>query len=200
MNIEYFHDDGHVIACIDHGSGGMFTTNPGTAGWSFINPGSLAWDSYHQNIYRNHHDFAPCDPAMIARLPPLPPVPDHQTISWADNFKLEKKAKAQEFKCCADFLRRQADCSARVWFTLSEDCYESAFGDGVFRYYDHRVFLTEPDAAAFGESAYLYFVRSCKLVLVGEMFDSPDCRPDNYEHYRLDEILADLEKLLSARK
>lgn len=210
---QFYYDFDRVIACKNLGFV-MFRTKLGQEQWEFIPPGSIHWDSYHQDIYYSHHDFDPCPEEIIAKLPPLPAVPESKPIQWSDNFKNQTPPKAIDFPLCAAYLRKQPDRTSKVWFILTEDTYETYLGDGMFLSLSHNVFLSEaeaqedvemnnPDPEMEKESGQYYkhySYKFCTITNEAECISSLDCLPGRFEHFRLEDILKNLEKMLGKKK
>jgi hypothetical protein len=75
-NIDYYENGSIVIACVHSGLGGMF---------------------------RGNLDM--CTAEDIAKLPPLPPVPDTRRIEWYENFAPDSPISANCFPLLEQSLR-----------------------------------------------------------------------------------------------
>lgn len=133
--ITFYHDDDLVLAfCGTWGAQGVYrcwlNDDPGQIRWEFCPPESKTYDFYHQKVFRQQRADA-CDDDVRARLPPLPdgfPPPTALHVA-------EKAVPASVKPVGRVLLAVRAAPAGRlaVFVVLSENSYESLFGDGVFR-------------------------------------------------------------------
>ena len=206
MKIEYYSDDGIFVACINNGFDGMFicrSSKPGST-WEFIQSGTVMWDSLHQEIYRNG-GFDSCEINQTRYLPPLPPIPENKPVKWRDNFIPENDIKSIDYPNIEKNLGDQIDNSQTLYIILSEDRYETILGDGEFLYYKNLIYFTESDADKYAlensseeRLGRKYHVRSIKIKLDGGTIIPVIFECDIFEHFKLLDILMDLENILSS--
>lgn len=129
-----------------HGSGGVLRLSQAGA-WEFLPSGSVAWDGYHQEIYANFRGERLDETALARRGITLPPLSEYRNrpgIAWQDNFASGLPlADVPE-----EQLRVLGRGSFPVFLIMSEDAYETAFGDGKYLY-PARAFRKRAQADAF---------------------------------------------------
>jgi hypothetical protein len=214
--VSYYTNDFSIVACIGNGYKGMFTAPveiKSSSEWRFVVVKSIEWDNKHRNIYEAHHDYDRCSEEMISLLPPLPPVPEFNRIEWHENFAPENPILVKDFPNIAKHIQKKKSGRLKIFFILYEDLWETYSGDGTSLDYNHKVFISEKKANRiikknnivndpirllddFDVGQY-YHLKECTLLIEGNEITSHDWMPQSAEHYRLDEIVEDVEKLLS---
>lgn len=115
------------------------------AGWEFCPPDSRCWDWYHQQVYRGR-EIEEID-GLPNGVPPLPDqFPPPVEIHVVDEERETTTTRAGSG--IHDAVHR-AGGSLTVFVLLTEDRYESLFGDGIFRDFETAFFdRAEAEAAA----------------------------------------------------
>ena len=218
--VEYYRGNCSWIASLDRGNEGLFRLLEGEDAWTFIAPGGVGHRGICENIYRNGHDYDPVrDPAGLEGLPPLPPMPSVAPIAWRDNFLPKEPIRAAGFPAVAAAMAGSPGASIRIWLLLSEDRWESRYGDGCFLYFAKKAFLDEAaaeleagrlNAAARAKAAQAsggssgdfagieYSLASIDLALEEGSIAVRRFEPGGDDHYGPLEVLAALEKSLAA--
>lgn len=221
--ITIYRDDDLVLAfCGTWGAEGVYrcwlNDDPAQMQWEFCPPESKTWDAYHQKVFRQHHATA-CDDDFIARLPPVPddfpPPTELYVVEKAVSVSIVPGDRVLRAMRAAPMGRLV------VFVVLSEDRYESIFGDGVFRYFEaaftdadaaqayvaERAARAEKEATDAGASVELgtaYLLRHVHLVnhsdnrvaletesAAGEADDEVKVSP--FDHFTIKQVCADLE-------
>ncbi len=136
--------------CGPLGGDGVYRFQLGeSSAWEFYPPETGAWNYYHQMAFRQHK-LDPCTFGEIAGQVPSPPT-GHPP---PDPYHLKERGEASRLMALAGgalvnwarrllpggrLLKKIRAAPGRrlpVYVVLHEDRYESAFGDGVFRYFD----------------------------------------------------------------
>ena len=147
--IAFYRSDDLIVGFLGpHGAAGVWRNFLGSGlDWCFCPPESETWDWYHQMVFRQGKAES-CDWAEIAeRLPPVPcgvPPPEKYHL------REPPEPEALQAQPGSKLSRHVAAADGRlpVYVVLYEDCYESSFGDGVFRDFD-GAFLDESTARAY---------------------------------------------------
>ncbi len=200
LKVDYYRDGSRWVASLNKGSQGFFILYSNTERWSFVAPGSRRWDSLHQDAYFAHHDFCPCHDGEEQDLPLLPPVPEFNSVSWKENFLPEKALSTDAYPMVTELLHGSPEQQTRVWIILSEDQYETLHGDGCFRYFGNRVFLSESDAcvaAAIPEGGQSSSVTSVVIGLDGDAIVPVMFEPAVFEHYDFENVVSALDEWIA---
>lgn len=205
MELEFFSSDSETVMAFvaPAGVGGVLIHRK-DSGWRFHPCGSLAWDGLHQEAYRNFK-MDRLSAADLARLGVPLPAPelyrDKPAMSWQDNFERQMDLA----KVPAKIRARLDKGSAQVFVVLSEDGYETSFGDGKFLYPD-TAFWDEASARGFLADRqreaqdwkrapdppkaqwYRYSLKPVKLRVSGDqLFLDMEAGP--YEHVDIDKVV-----------
>jgi hypothetical protein len=209
--IEYFRDGPTFVAAFDKGQNGFFIFREKSTAWEFVTPGSEFWDALLQDAYHKNHDYSPCDKSACANLPPLPPLPEFKCIRWADNFKIKSPLFTDRYPTLTAYLKTQPDSGANLYFLLSEDLYETYYGDGKFLYFSERIFLSEKTALTQmtelnrlseirreekHEWGDVYHLKTFNIRINNNELVVTNHEPRLFEHYYVEEILDLYEKSL----
>lgn len=207
VEAEYLEDDdgGPIYAALGPmANDALFRLHSGRDEWEFLVPGTRSWDWVHQRIYRNGRVTA-LDAGRIATLPPLPPIPGHDPVRWEDNFRHAGHFPEARFPQVAKWLRwrnpGRLPAEAEVFVVLTEDTYESSFGDGEF--HDLRgVFVDEASAAdeeagQAGEWRKVYR-RRARVSLESQGLRVSEAERALFDQYGDEELLEDLEERLAS--
>lgn len=147
--IAFYRSDDLIMGFLGpHGAAGVWRNFLGSGhDWEFCAPESKDWDWYHQKVFRQGRAES-CDWAEIAdRLPPVPhgdPPPEKYHLREPP----EPEALLAQPGSTLSGHVAAADGRLPVYVVLYEDCYESSFGDGVFRDFD-GAFPDESTARAY---------------------------------------------------
>jgi hypothetical protein len=203
LDITYFKDfDADILyACIGPmGGGGMFRLRDAPhAAWEFLVPESPDWDAIHQMIFRNHRVTSISVENLPAGMPNIPEVPPGPFPEWTEYFAPKVKVRESEYTAVARLFKIRPGVVVSVFVVLFEDQYESAFGDGVFHYFQD-VFLTREEAETFIERNAKewtqYHLRTISISITNEVFDFPDWKLERYDRYDVMEVLKVIEARL----
>lgn len=168
MEVRYYADDDAEIVYASLGEMALegllriATPLTGSSTWEWIARQSSNWDAVHQKIYRNFRVTA-LDEAESGALPPLP---DPTTKpKWQP---LATTVECSRYPSLTTMLRTLPGSSADFVVVLSEDTYESFFGDGKFLHFS-SLGRTEDEARkniVEADSTYTkYHVRQLRLNL-----------------------------------
>ncbi|MHC4709906.1 MAG: hypothetical protein ACYTA3_05675 [Planctomycetota bacterium] len=222
--ITIYRDDDLVLAfCGTWGAYGVYrcwlNDDPGQIRWEFCPPESKTWDAYHQKVFRQHHAEA-CDDDLRAQLPPLPDgFPPPAALHVAEK---AVPASVKPGRRVLQAVRAAPADRLAVFVVLSEDRYESIFGDGVFRYFEAafadadaaRAFVAKcsaraaKEAEAAGASVALgtvYHLRHVYLTLSGNKVTldtegaEEEAKVSPFDHFTAKQVCKDLAKRLRRR-
>lgn len=207
--LEFFGDDSETtVAFVAPAGAGGVLIHRKDAGWSFHPRGSAAWDGLHQEAYRNFKMDPLCAADLGKRGVPLP-APElyrgRPAMDWRANFSRQMDlAKAPE-----RIQARLAGGEAQVFLVLSEDGYETSFGDGKYLYPD-TAFWDLASARGFLEARqreaqdwkrapdppkaqwYRYSLKTVKLCVCGDqLFLEMEVGP--YEHVDIEKVVRAFE-------
>jgi hypothetical protein len=201
----FYETDGSVIACVGtRATTAMFRLRrlPLTAmpEWQWLSPSSEAFDYFHQTIYRNER----ADVLDGERHQDLPPLPDEVTQAMIQEQTVEPDAKVSviEFPYIGQYLAERPGQSMQVYVVLREDKYETACGDGCYRYFD-SVFLQPRHAKDRINSIevggdYSGSLRQLNIRRDGQVITIPDHAPKLFEHYALQDVLRILSERIAS--
>ncbi len=196
------------------GSRHYFYISEGSKEWLIIPSGSSFWNSTDQDLWYNAYGVDPDN--LPDWLPPIPTLEELQSVpsvKWKDNFKESEAYPAENFPYLKKYFEENELTEKKLYFALTEDVYESKFGDGVFRYLKK---------ASFDKQEILDFVASCKeeeefdmgngrkgtkygrigfanehtFEIKDAKFWMPDFAPALFEHYKFLDLLEMIEKNL----
>jgi hypothetical protein len=203
--IVFYRSDDLIMGFLGHfGSAGVWRNFLGDpSDWGFCPPESKAWDWYHQMVFRQGR-AQPCDWADIADR--LPPVPDGVPPPEKYHLPEPPEPEARQAKAGSKLSAHVAAAGGRlpIYVVLYEDCYESAFGDGVFRNFD-GAFFDESAAQAYiakkikrvareSRNMVAYHLRTMHLeVRDGNLaLDSDGAGLSPFDHLTLSDVTDDL--------
>ena len=198
-----------------------FAIKKDNSGWDIIPYGSQKWDSIDQQMWKGHdidesYGEGGSKKYVPDWLPPIPTLEELQAVpsmKWKDNFHESEAYPAENFPYLKKYFEENNLTEKTLYFALTEDVYESKFGDGVFRYLKK---------ASFDKQEILDFVATCKeeeefdmgngrkgtkygkigfankhtIELKDAKFWMPDFAPVLFEHYKFEELLEMIEKNL----
>ncbi len=187
--------------CGPWGAQGVYRFWLGQSGeWEFCPPETKAWDFYHQMAFRQHKvehckfsDIVDEVPSLPAEFPP--PAKYHVKDPSEESLLEVLPGNRLVKKICAAPERRLP-----VYVVLHEDTYESAFGDGVFRYFD-SAHLDEEAAKAHIDRYYAskewseLYIRKVYLAVSGWTLalGTEDSNLSPFDHFTKRQIVGDLE-------
>ncbi len=165
--------------------------------WQFLIPNTRPWDAAHQRIYNTHRVMV-LGADEIEALPEVPPVPSYEPVRWADNFRPARAVLSTDYPELSAFIEqrtlRRAVHSIDVHLILSEDHYESSFGDGTFVGLDQAFpenHWHAADCMARGKKGQTLYLRRATITLE----DGCLCLERGaFDHWRDVEVFAALER------
>lgn len=201
MTWDYYRDNqADIVYANSNSVSGIFRLWPSDEGldpqWEFLAPKSPSYEEALQTLFRNFKASSIHDTDEIASFPPIPdppkgPFPDRTTY-----FAPKQPLKLSDFPRFADYLQQQTDSRTTVFVVLYEDWYESAFGDGIYRYFE-GAFLSRDEAETFiAIQEKGSHIRELLVATAGEELVFPDLAIENYDHYSPNEALSSIERSL----
>lgn len=177
-------------------------SSKGEAEWVFLVPGSPEWDSVHQSIYLNPRVESVQPAELPAGTPPVPEAPPGPYPKPESHYLPARPVRATEYPAVAALVESQAGQPLRVHVTLSEDLYETRFGDGEFHYLDD-VFLSREEATLSADSQdqelSRVHLREISIAIRDGCFDFPLFDHRLFDRYRAEQVLERLEAKLRGR-
>mgnify|MGYP000284795328 CR=1 FL=1 len=166
------------------------------ARWQFLVRHDDEWDAVHQMIYRNFRasqlesaDMPPDTPTVPVEPPPIKKM-------WPSE---SGEVGAADYPSIAAFLRHQPDQSADLYIALYEDTYETSTGDGEFHYFK-KAFTDEASAQAYindhTDGWMRWRPRTLPVKCVGSRLTWMGYKPQTFDHYTVEQVLAGLEETL----
>jgi len=191
--------DSIVIFLGERGGSGVLRLRDDGA-WNFYNPGSQEWDYFHQLVYRNFKAQALAPEELARRGIVLPDLDAYVRqavfVEWPKNFDGDISFDRVNTAVLGALLVKNSPIA--IFLVLSEDLYESAFGDGVARdaeaaFWDEtaaRAFIdrknAENAARAKDQMGYAYSLKTISLsVDVAQKKIRAQLNIEKYEHYTL---------------
>lgn len=202
IQYDWYQNDDVLVACVNKGVLGMFRLilNARRPKWKYYPVNSRGWDHLHQQIFWtfkfDHLQDGP--PQGLPPLPPLPPLPKKTSIAWERVFPKHRYYFALLFPRTALWIGKSGG-TARIWYVLEEDLYESYFGDGIFREFNGAVFTAKKAAKEYAASqsvpySYGCIVKSMLLQRKLGMIKVINHETDVFAHYSTFMILWKLER------
>lgn len=207
--ITFYRSDDLIMGFL--GTGGVWRNFLGSGhDWRFCPTGSEAWDWYHQKVFRQSK-AEPCDWTEIADR--LPPVPDGVPPPEKYHLRDPPEPEALQAQSGSKLFQHAAAAGGRlpVYVVLYEDCYESIFGDGVFRNFD-SAFFDESTADAYiaakmdkvapeSRDLVAYHVRPMHLEVSGGslVMNTDGAQLSPFDHFTLSQITDDLTARLGIK-
>lgn len=196
----WFRDDDSptIYAVVDSG---IFRARPGAAEWAFSPRNSPDWDSTHQRIFwAGRVEELPCNPLEMPLPEPWAAAAAEAPRPWREHFLPLRPLDASAFPAVAARLRSAPERRLLVHVVLSEDLYETRFGDGKFCYL-HDVCLDREEArriesALPGELSESHY-RSLTLQLADSVLAFDGFEPVMFDRWGVEEVVAALERRLS---
>ncbi len=165
--------------------------------WGFCSPETKSWDRYHQKVFLQGKADDCKFSDIVDEVPPLPTefpppakyhVKDPSEKSVRPSDELLKK------------IRAAPDERLPVCVVLYEDSYESALGDGIFRYFE-SAHLDDEAAKAHIDQYYaskkwseLYLRKVYLTLSVGSLaLVTEDSNLSPFDHFTKEQIVSDLE-------
>lgn len=206
MKIEWYQSDDLILGfCGFKGSLGVYRFFLDRSGeWQFCPPETRIWDCYHQKVYLqgradpcSFSDLADRVPPLPAQFPPPqnfhtgdppePPTPNVLPGSWV-------------FEKVKDAPNRRLS----IYVVLKEDTYESAVGDGIFRYFksahfDRKDAKSNIKKELKSSEFYSYHIRKIYLIISDNevILDIKGCDLSPFDHFTRQQICDDLAKRIT---
>ena len=194
---DYWESEGGIIYAYlgPQGGGAMFRlSGPGDSqdDWEWLDPSGSVWGAAHQAMYRNFR-WDQLTPERIAGLPPLPEeIPAKQL---AEALRGPEPILASMCPLLADQIRIGPAAGLPIFAVLSEDPYETFFGDGKFAYL-HAVFLDMAEASAECARIGCGHLRRVTVKLEGEHVVVVDQEREWFDEVEIPKLIKRLEKQL----
>ena len=203
MKIEWYQSDNLILGfCGFKGSIGVYRFFlDHSKEWEFCPPETKLWDRYHQKVYFqgkadfiDFSDVADRVPLIPAEFPPpfnlhIADPPEATTPNVLPGSGLFERVNAL------------LDKRLSVYIVLKEDTYESAVGDGIFRYFESAFFDQKEAEANIRKELkpggfYLFHIRKVSLTISNnELFlDINGCDLSPFDHFTRQEVCDDLAK------
>jgi len=213
--IEWYRDEDLILGCCGPFGGlGIYRHRiGGGGGWEFCPPETRAWDGHHQWIYLQGRAVR-CE--LPSGVPPLPASFPPSRDSWIADPPERLSPSAEPGSPVFERVRSAPGCRLRVFVVLREDAYESAFGDGIFRYFDSAHLdraaaesriaarkASDDDSRPSAQLPYRYHLREADLVITdGRVrIDASTSERSPFDHFTAGEVCDDLGKgALSPRR
>ncbi len=198
--IDWYRSDDLILGfCGPVGAGGVYRCwLGGRRRWEFCPAGTEAWDWYHQKAYRQHKADPFAFDDLKDRLPPLPVgFPPPADCHVADPPEPDT-ANARRGGPVFERVLSAPGGRLPVYVVLFEDLYESALGDGIFRYFE-AAYTDEAAArrhieAGAGEAFRARHLREVFLTISVDdvVLDTEGCELSPFDNFRRQQICDDL--------
>lgn len=200
------------------GSSHYFRLKRDKSGWNIIPYVTTEWDSLDQYAWNGKEIDATITsndelPDWLPDIPTLEELQAVPSVNWRDMQKEADSFDANNYPYLKKYFIDNNLKVQQLYFALTEDVYESKYGDGTYRYLE---------LASFGKQEIIDFVASCKgeehydygdgrrgtnyshigffkehtIVFEEGKFYMPDFEPDTFEHYKFNELLKNIEEKL----
>lgn len=179
----------------ERGRKGFLIAYHGATEWEHVQPGTDRWDALHQAIYSIFRHGRVDPKKRGIELPPLPELTEEQTryCSKAAIF-MGQTFPAEDYPGIALFLQAAPGHELPVYVTLQEDLYESAQGDGTFRYfYEASIGGEPPFEGERTKGSHAYYVRNLRLRLAEGSLHFTAYELGVFDHHKPEQVLKYLE-------
>jgi hypothetical protein len=193
-NIEYYNDhwdSDNFFVCFDRYHIFVANRNEAPSQWRMLIPESDDWDAVHQRIYRNFRSQRIERMDLPSNLPPPPELLPPEALRPTPSPSLAP-ILAECYPALRRYLLQGEGNSQDIFLVLSEDTYESQFGDGKF-HYPTELFFDRTSLNNFlnlePEQYTAYHVRKGMLRLNDGVLDL-QLPPKLFDHFTADKVLA----------
>jgi hypothetical protein len=108
--------------------------------WEFFHAGTKEWDRFHQKVYWQGRADPIKFKELKGKVPPLPPKPSRNANPDVSALPGKKAPYTSATKELLDKITAYEGKRLPVYVVLMEDRYETAMGDGCFRYFESAYF------------------------------------------------------------
>jgi hypothetical protein len=194
----------------------FFVLNKEGNDWDIVPDGSEQASSLYQQLCTWHdielvYNDEPTHilPDWLPEIPTLEELREVKSIKWADNFDKDKTYPIEDYPKLLEMIKNNHSEEIPFYFVLTEDLYESRFGDGTFRYLEWASFNRSEleslmkELMAKNSKKYIGYdclLKNHTLKIEGNRIDIPDFEPNNFEHYKKWKLLKLLEESLSEKE
>ena len=203
MKIEWYQSDDLILGfCGFKGSLGVYRFFlDRSEEWQFCPAETKLWDRYHQKVYFqgkadliDFSDVADRVPLLPPQFPPplnfhIVDPPEPATSNVLPGSRVFEKVNASPDKRLA------------LYIVLEEDTYESAVGNGIFRYFKSAYFDRGDAELSIKKELksgrfYLYHIRKIHLIVSDNeiLLDINGCDLSPFDHFTRQQICDDLVK------
>jgi hypothetical protein len=204
------YSDKDYFGCYVEGKGHYFRYRDSDKNWKIVPFESEEWDSLDQNAWNGKDIEKQITeqseiPDWLPDIPTLEEVDSVDYVDWKDNFNTSDFRESKQYPNLKKYFEDNNITEKKVFFALTEDTYESTFGDGIFRYLK-RVSFDKDQIQSFvercpGKTENYYgragFFKEHKIKFNDDNFYMLDFDPDRFEHYKMESLFSVLEDKLN---
>ncbi len=200
------------------GSSHYFRLKTDKSGWNIIPYVTIEWDSLDQYAWNGKEIDATITsndelPSWLPDIPTLEELQAVPSVNWRDMQKETDSFDANNYPYLKKYFIDNNLKVQQLYFALTEDYYESKYGDGAYRYlklasFDKQEILDfvasckgveEYDlgnGSKCTEYSYLGFLKEHTIIFQDDKYYMPDFEPETFEHYKFIQLLEKIEERL----
>ncbi len=166
--------------------------------WEFVIPTSPQWNFYHQAVFYAGRADRITEKELPEGTPAIPEIPKGPFPSRESFYNKEEVFGEDKYPRVYRLLYESENNELDLKVVLSEDLWESSFGDGIFLEF-YSVYLDLDSAnkvIAKNDNAVNYELCELKLKLINNEIRFVDYELGTFEEYSMKQVISRLERKL----